>query len=120
VRAARRDAGWWLVLAAFLLGACGTDVVQLMSNSNSTGTPRPPCVSIPESGGPLCVYCGANYSQQQACLKCGTVASTSQCASCIWSDTVDGGTCQQCVDATSKISYVGCNELRSDLTPQAP
>jgi hypothetical protein len=119
VRAARRDARWALVLATCLASACSTDVVQLMSTSSSA--PRPPCVSIPESGGgPLCVYCGANYSQQQACLKCGTTPSTSACASCIWSDAVDGGSCQQCIDSTGKVSYVGCNELRSDLTPAAP
>jgi hypothetical protein len=115
VRAASREARWALALASCLLGACGTDVVELMSASSQ---PRPPCVSIPESGGPLCIYCGANYSQQQACLKCGAASTASNCASCIWSDAVDGGSCQQCLDATGKVSYVGCNELRSDLTPQ--
>jgi hypothetical protein len=86
---------------------------------SATSQPRPPCVSIPESGGPLCIYCGDNYSQQQACLKCGAVPPTSACTSCFWSDAIDGGTCQQCIDATGKLSYVGCNELRTDLTPPA-
>jgi hypothetical protein len=115
MRAARRDARWALFVASVMVGACGTDVVELQSSSGQA--PKPPCVSIPQSGGSLCIYCGANYSQQRACLKCDSVSATTACSTCFWSDSVDGGTCQQCVTASGSISTIGCNELRSDLLP---
>jgi hypothetical protein len=118
VRAARRDAVWALVvLASWMASACGTDVVQLQSASRQ---PKPACVSIPQGGGILCLYCGADYSQQRACLKCESTASASSCATCFWSDSVDGGTCQQCVDSSGNLSTVGCNELRADLLTPIP
>ena len=117
MRAARRDVRWALVLIALasMAGACGTEVVDLQSMPGQA--PKPPCVSIPQSGGILCVYCGTDYSQQRACLKCGSVSATTACASCFWSDSVDGGTCEQCVTSAGNVSTVGCNELRSDLMP---
>ena len=119
MRAARRDAGWALTLTLTVGSltpiACGADMVNLQSTAATA--PRPECVSIPQTGGILCIYCGGNYSQQRACLKCGSVAAPAPCANCLWSDSVDGGTCQQCVDSSGNVSTVGCNELRTDLTP---
>ena len=116
MRAARRDVPWALLLVSMMAGACGTNVVDLQSTSGQPA--KPPCVSIPQNGGSLCVYCGANYSQQRACLKCESISGTTACATCFWSDSVDGGTCQQCLTASGTVSTVGCNELRSDLLPQ--
>jgi len=113
--AARRDAPLALLLASLLIGACSTEVVDIQSTSGQQ--PKPPCVAIPQSGGNLCVYCGADYSQQRACLKCESTSPTATCTSCFWSDSVDGGTCEQCVSATGTLSTVGCTELRSDLLP---
>jgi hypothetical protein len=95
-----------------MASACGTDVVQLQGTG---AQPKPACVSIPQSAGVLCLYCGADYSQQRGCLKCESPASASGCATCFWSDDVDGGTCQQCVDSSGNVTTVGCNELRTDL-----
>ena len=117
MRAARRDAASALVLASWMASACGTDVVQLQSAS---AQPKPPCVSIPQSAGVLCLYCGADYSQQRACLKCESAGSASSCATCFWSDSLDGGTCQQCVDSSGNVATVGCNELRADLLTPTP
>ncbi len=112
MRAARAEARWPLALACCLAAACGTDVVHLQSSAASPA-PRPECVSIPQSN-TLCVYCGTNYAQQRACLKCEATDPTTSCSPCIWSDLVDAGTCQQCVAADGTLSTVGCVG-RSDL-----
>jgi hypothetical protein len=104
-----------LALASCLVAACGTDVVQLQGVV--AAPPRPACVSIPERGN-LCVYCGTNYTQQRACLKCEATDPTTGCAPCMWSDMVDGGTCQQCVSADGTPSTVGCTG-RADLQPSS-
>jgi hypothetical protein len=112
VRAARAEARWLVAAAWCLTAACGTDVVHLQSTAAASPA-RPPCVSIPESG-TLCVYCGTNYTQQRACLKCLGIDPTTSCSPCLWSDLVDGGTCQQCVAADGTSSVVGCTG-RADL-----
>jgi len=118
MRAVRRDGAWALALAlaSGAMSGCGTEVVNLQSTAATP--PKPECVSIPQTGGVLCIYCGPTYSQQRACLKCGATGP-SICATCFWSDSVDGGTCQQCTDSSGNVSTIGCNELRSDLTPVA-
>ena len=116
MRAARVEAPWALAVAWCLAtAACGTDVVRLQSTA-TTSPARPACVSIPESG-TLCVYCGTNYAQQRACLKCEAIDPTTGCSLCMWSDLVDAGSCQQCVAADGTLSTVGCT-ARADL--QAP
>jgi hypothetical protein len=73
VRAARAELRWALAAAALLAAACGTDVVRLEGHV-TVPPPKPECISYSQvAGGALCVFCGADYTEQRACLKCQPV-----------------------------------------------
>jgi hypothetical protein len=109
-----------LVLAAAALVACGTEVVELQGQRPTATQPKPACISVPVADGARCVYCGADYSETRACLKCESTPKAGACSDCFWSDLATL-TCQSCVDASGTVALFGCDELRSDLKlPTAP
>lgn len=103
-----------MLAAAALLAACDTDVVRLDGRISPT-QPKPECVSVPQSGGIQCVYCGADYSTQRACLKCQALLDSGKCLQCAWSDQDPTMVCKECTDESGAVSTVGCTELREDL-----
>jgi hypothetical protein len=98
--------------ASALLAACGIDVVDL-EGKTTTPRPKPECVSDPPGSAIQCVYCGADYSVQRACLKCEQPPDGMGCIKCVWSDQTPAPSCRQCTDASGAIFTVGCG--RQDL-----